>query len=152
MLTFHCLIPIIDKEMELWRVFDTTPFELRIAACNISEDETVMFLEYPRYYDKMEMPIPRNRDKVFEDLNNEKFIKKNDAGNWDIANLGALMITKDLKKFDNLVRRSVRVIWYKSKTRLEAVREKEFSGGYAFFIRRYCAIYHDYYTTGRSNC
>lgn len=126
------LVGYKDKEMELWRIFDTTPYELRIAASNMMEDEIVLFLEYPRYYDKMELPIPRNRDKVFEDLNNEKFIKKNDAGNWDITNLGALMIAKDLKKFDNLARRTVRVIWYKGISRLEAVREKEFSGGYAF--------------------
>ena len=41
------------------------------------------------------------------------------------------MIGKDLKKFENLSRRSVRVIWYKNNTRLEAVREKEFVSGYA---------------------
>ncbi len=126
------LVGYKDKEMELWRRFDNTPYELRVAVSNISEDEVVNLLEYPRYYDKMEMPIPRNRDKVFEDLNNEKFIKKNDAGNWNITNLGALMIAKDLKRCDNLIRKSVRVIWYKSNNRIEAIREKEFSGGYAF--------------------
>ena len=45
------------------------------------------------------MPIPRNRGKVLEDLQHEKFIKRNDAGAWDITNMGALMIAKDLKKF-----------------------------------------------------
>ena len=63
---------------------------------------------------------------------NEKFIVKNDAGNWNVTNIGALMIAKDLKKFENLHRRSVRVIWYKEKSRLNAIREKEFTGGYAF--------------------
>lgn len=92
----------------------------------------VVLLYYPKYCDKMEMPIPRNRDKVLHDLQNEKFIIKNDAGSWNITNMGALMIAKDLKKFDNLHRRSVRVIWYKENSRLDAIREKEFSGGYAF--------------------
>ena len=78
------------------------------------------------------MPIPRNRDKVLEDLQHEKFIKKNDAGTWDITNMGALMIAKDLKKFESLHRRTVRVIWYKENSRLEAIREKEFCAGYAF--------------------
>lgn len=120
-----------EKEAELWRMFDNTLYELRIASSNKTEDETVMLLNYSEYYDKLELPIPRSRDKVLEDLQNEKFIKKNDAGNWDITNLGALMIGKDLKKFENLSRRSVRVIWYKNNTRLEAVREKEFVSGYA---------------------
>lgn len=42
------------------------------------------------------------------------------------------MIAKDLRKFDNLYRRFVRVIWYKENSGLDAIREKEFSGGYAF--------------------
>lgn len=42
------------------------------------------------------------------------------------------MIGKDLKKFENLSKRAVRVIWYKNSTRLEAIREKEFAGGYVF--------------------
>lgn len=121
-----------DKERELWRTFDTIPYELRIAMSNLDEDSMVGLMDFSQYYDKLEMPIPRNRDKILEDLQHEKFIVKNDAGNWDITNIGALMIAKDLKKFENLHRRSVRVIWYKEKSRLNAIREKEFTGGYAF--------------------
>ncbi len=99
---------------------------------NLDEDSMVSLMDFSRYYDKLEMPIPRNRDKILEDLQHEKFIVKNDAGNWNVTNIGALMIAKDLKKFENLHRRSVRVIWYKEKSRLNAIREKEFTGGYAF--------------------
>ena len=95
-----------DKERELWRTFDSTPYELRIAMSNLNEDEMVSLLDYSQYYDKLDMPIPRNRDKVLEDLEHEKFIKLNDAGTWDITNMGALMIAKDLKKFESLGRRT----------------------------------------------
>ena len=37
-----------------------------------------------------------------------------------------------MKKFENLHRKTVRVIWYKNDSRMEAFREKEFVGGYAF--------------------
>ena len=126
------LVDYPEKEAELWRLFDSTPYELRIAKNNLSEDEVVRLLDYSKYYDSMELPVPRNRDRVMEDLVNEKFIYRNDAGNWNITNLGALMIAKDLKKFEGLVRKGVRVIWYKNATRLEAVREREFTAGYAF--------------------
>ena len=119
-----------DKEAELWRLFDSTLYELRIAASDLKEEDVVMMLDYSKYYEKLELPIPRNRDKVLEDLANEKFIKRNDAANWDITNLGALMIAKDLKKFDLLAKRKIRVIWYKNDSRLDAVREKEFCAGY----------------------
>lgn len=121
-----------DKERELWRTFDSTPYELRVAMSNLSEDTMISLLDYSQYYDKLEMPIPRNRDTVLEDLQHEKFIVRNDAGNWDITNMGALMIAKDLKKFENLHRRSVRVIWYKENSRMDAIREKEFVSGYVF--------------------
>ena len=121
-----------DKERELWRAFDTTHFELKMAAEDLDEEKMFSLLDYPKYYDKMELPLPRNRDKVLDDFINEKFIKKNDAGRWSITNMGALMIAKDLKKFEHLHRKTVRVIWYKDDSRLEAFREKEFVGGYAF--------------------
>lgn len=121
-----------DKERELWRTFDSTPYELRIAMSNLDEDAMVSLMDFSQYYDKLELPIPRNRDKILEDLQHEKFIVKNDAGNWDITNMGAIMIAKDLKKFENLHQHSVRVIWYKEKSRLNAIREKEFTSGYAF--------------------
>jgi len=120
-----------DKEMELWRKFDTTPYELRIAKENTSEDDVAALLDYSKYYDKLKIPVPANRSKAYDDLQNEKFIIKNDVGNWNITNLGALMIAKDLKKFEHLARKSVRIIWYKNNTRLDAIRETEFAGGYA---------------------
>ena len=121
-----------DKERELWRTFDTTPYELRIAMSNLDEDKMISLLNFSRYYDKLELPIPRNRDKVLEDLQHEKFIRKNDAGTWDITNMGALMIAKNLKNFESLSRRTVRVIWYRENSRLDAIREKDFVGGYVF--------------------
>ena len=121
-----------DKERDLWRSFDTTPFELRLAKGNLEEEVMISLLDYPKYYDKLEQPIPSNREKVIDDLVKEKFIEKNDAGKWNITNIGVLMIAKDFKKFDHLNRKTVRVIQYKGNTRIEGVREKEFTGGYVF--------------------
>jgi len=121
-----------EKERQLWRAFDTTPLELRTVVSNISEDEVVMLLDYPKYYDKLNLPIPKNQDQVFIDFQNEKFIMANDAGNWDITMMGALLMGKDTKKFEGMLKKTVRVVWYKGNDRINAIREKEFSGGYAF--------------------
>lgn len=66
------LVEYKEKEAELWRLFDSTLYELRIAAANMQEDDVVMTLDYSKYYEKLELPIPRNRDKVLEDLVKEK--------------------------------------------------------------------------------
>jgi len=121
-----------DKERDLWRAFDTMPYELRIAASNKSEDEVVTLLDYPKYYDKLELPIPRERSQVFEDFEKENFLIANDAGKWDITNMGAMLLAKDIKKFEGLLKKTVRVIWYKGKDRIDAIREKEFVGGYIY--------------------
>jgi predicted HTH transcriptional regulator len=45
--------------------------------------------------------------------------------------LGAILFAKDLKKFNNLKRKAIRVIQYKDNTKLETVKEIEGAKGYA---------------------
>ena len=119
-----------EKEAELWRKFDKTPLEKRIAYTEAGEEDVVTLLDYPGYYRKLGLPIPGNRDKVLQDLSDEKCIYKNDGGTWDITNYGALMIAADLRKFERLSKRVVRVIRYPDKSRLGGISEREFSSGY----------------------
>lgn len=119
-----------EKEAELWRKFDKTPYEKRVVYYEASDTDVVTLLDYPVYYRKLELPIPTNREKVLKDLSDEKFIHKNDGGTWDITNYGALMIASDLRKFERLNKRVVRVIRYPDKSRLNGIGEREFSAGY----------------------
>lgn len=75
----------------------------------------------------MGFALPQNSNKILDDLTNEKFVRRNDAGNYDITSLGALLISKD----EGLSHKSIRVIWYKGNSRLDTIREKVFSEGYA---------------------
>lgn len=38
-----------DKERELWRTFDSTPYELRIAMSNLNEDSMVGLMDFSKY-------------------------------------------------------------------------------------------------------
>lgn len=120
-----------DKERALWKAFDATPFELRNAKDNISFNEVLNLFNVSGYYDKVGFALPENKNKILDDFTNEKFIRKNDAGNYDITNLGALLISKDLNSFEGLSHKSIRVIWYKENNRLDTIREKVFTEGYA---------------------
>ena len=119
-----------EKEAELWRKFDKVPYEKRIAYQEASAQMVVTLLNFPEYYRKLGLSTPANMQKVLQDLMNENFIQRNDAGSWDITNYGALMIATDLKKFAGLSKRAVRVIRYPDKSRLRGTSEKEFSAGY----------------------
>ena len=120
------------KERELWKSLDMTPYELRPATEKISGDDIFALLDVSRYYDRMGLPFPQSRENIFLDFANEKFLRREPGDFWTITNLGALLICKSLRNFDSLARKSVRVIWYKGDSRMETIREQEFTGGYAF--------------------
>lgn len=120
-----------EKERELWRAFDDVPYELKIASENNSIEEIFSFLDTDSYYKLLDLAIPKNREKIIEDLINEKFIKRNDASLYDITNLGAILIAKNVSHFENLTHKYIRVIWYKDNTKLETIREERFNNGYA---------------------
>lgn len=102
-----------EKEREIWSHFDQTQMELRFTGVNYSKDEVVQHLDYLKYYELLELPIPQSIDKIIEDFSNDKFIKRNDANGYEITNFGALMFSKNLKEFEGLLKKTVRVIKYR---------------------------------------
>lgn len=120
-----------EKERELWRVFDKIPFEKQIAVDNISETEVLDYLEYTKYFELLKLPLPENRSTILETLITDALIQKNDNAKYAITNLGAILFAKDLKKFNNLKRKAIRVIQYKDNTKFETIKEIEGSKGYA---------------------
>lgn len=120
-----------EKERKLWLSFEHKPFELRIAMENVAASKVTELLDCAAYYTMMKLPLPSNRELIIHNMVDEQFIKEMDNGNYAITNMGALLLAKDLNKFHNLKRKAVRVIRYKGNGRVNAVREKVFSKGYA---------------------
>ena len=120
-----------EKERELWRVFDHTPFEELIALENVPEGEVLTYLDYSTYFELQDIPLPENRELILERLVEDKMISKNSASGFDVSNLGAILLSKELSKFPNLKRKSVRVIIYKGRDRVETIREQTGGKGYA---------------------
>ena len=119
------------KERELWRVFDLVPFERGIAAKRVSSEEILMRLDYPAYFDLLELPLPDGRNAILEALTNDELISHCEAGDWDITHLGVVLLAKKLDDFPDLKRKAVRVIHYKGRGRVETLREQVFNKGYA---------------------
>jgi len=120
-----------DRERELWRVLDQTPFEDLIAVEHVDADEVLRLLDYPAYFDSLEQPLPVNRDGIIEALDNDRLIRRCDAGGWSITNLGAILFAKKLADFTHLQRKAMRVIQYRGTGRTETVKEHEDGKGYA---------------------
>ncbi len=120
-----------EKERELWRVFDQTPFEREVSAENVSSDEVFRLLDYPAYFDLLSLPLPEGREGILSALERDEMIVTGKGGNWNITNLGAILFAKKLADFRNLKRKAVRVIFYKGENRVKTIREQEGEKGYA---------------------
>ena len=120
-----------EKERELWRVFDHTPFEKEIAAENIAADEVLRLLDYPAYFDLLALPLPEGRDGILSALAADDMIVMGKGGKWSITNLGAVLFAKRLGDFRTLARKAVRVVQYKGESKVQTIREQEGAKGYA---------------------
>lgn len=120
-----------EKERALWRIFDQTPFEDNLAVDRATADEVLQLLDFPAYFDLLELPLPVNREGILAALAADRLIRKSDAGGWDITNLGAILFAKRLDAFRPLGRKAVRVIHYRGCDRTQTLREKQGTKGYA---------------------
>lgn len=120
-----------EKERELWRVFDHTPFEKEIAAEQVTADELLKRLDYPAYFDLLSLPLPEGREGLLAALAADEIIDHGKGGRWNITNLGAILFARRLADFRTLRRKAVRVILYKDDARIETIREQEGLKGYA---------------------
>jgi predicted HTH transcriptional regulator len=120
-----------EKERELWRVFDRVPFEQGIAAAAVSVEDVLKLLDYPTYFDLLNLPLPEGREGILKALQADQLITISDAGAWNITNLGAILFAKQLPSFQHLARKAVRLVLYKGDDRFETTRELEGRKGYA---------------------
>ena len=69
-------------------------------------------------------------------MRRDRLIRRSDAGGWDITNLAAILLARDLGDFRTLARKRVRVIRYDGSGRPDAARERQFNLGYASGFQR----------------
>lgn len=127
-----------EKERLLWQSFEVTPYEMRTAMENLTEEDITQLLDCAAYYTLMKLPLPSNRSSMIYNMKDEEFIREMDNGQYIITNMGALLFAKDLNKFSHLKRKAVRVIQYKGTGRTNALRELIFTQGYAICFDEIC--------------
>lgn len=120
-----------EKERALWRALDRTPFEEGIAVERVSGPEVLESLDHSTYFDLLGLPCPVRDDAILEALLDDRVIRRCDAGGWDITNLGAVLLSRDLSGIRRLARKTLRIVQYRGTGRLSALREIEGTQGYA---------------------
>ncbi|MCY3680086.1 MAG: putative DNA binding domain-containing protein [Gemmatimonadetes bacterium] len=120
-----------EKERALWRIFDRVSFEEGIAAERLKDEDVLLKLDYPKYFDLLNVPLPDGHVAILDALQRDRLIALSEAGGFNITNLGAILFAKNLGDFPRLKRKAIRVIQYVGTGRIETLREYEYTKGYA---------------------
>lgn len=118
-----------EKQAKIWKK-ETILFEKELAKENLSISEVISLLSTETYFDLMKIPYPSNQSGVIEKFIEEYLVVKHQKG-FGITKLGAILFAKNLKDFESVERKSVRVIVYKGKNKVETEREQNGVKGYA---------------------
>jgi ATP-dependent DNA helicase RecG len=119
-----------ERERKIWNRTNLTVFEKEPALEQVSEEDVLQLIDYPGYFDMLNMPLPDNRKAIISRLIQDRFIESQGAS-FDITNLGALLFAKNLEQFDTLSRKAVRVILYQGNNRTKTIKEQVGGKGYA---------------------
>lgn len=119
-----------EKQRLIWTKEPQSIFEKGTAINEISGDEVLRFIDYPSYFELLKIPLPDNREAIFDKLKQERIIIQR-GDKFNISNLGAILFAKHLDNFEDLSRKAIRVIIYQGKNKLKTIKEQVGQFGYA---------------------
>jgi ATP-dependent DNA helicase RecG len=117
-----------QKQAKIWKK-ENMPFEKEIAKDNLTAADITKYLSTETYFDLIKLPYPSTQQGVIDKFMDEGLVTKHTG--YAITKLGALLFAKNLNDFESVERKSVRVIVYKGKNKVETVREQIGAKGYA---------------------
>ncbi len=120
-----------EKERALWRSFENASFETGIAASGVTIQNIGAWLNYQDYFTLAMKESPSLRDAI-PHLVAAKILLAEAGDTFSITNLGALLLAKDIRRFETTRRKTMRVVFYSGVSRAaERFMEKEGRRGYA---------------------
>ena len=118
-----------DLEKILWQNLGRQTFEERVALDNLTPQEVLEKLDYQSYFALKRVNLGHTTKEIIEQLQKAKCLKPS-KGCYAITNLGALLMAKDIKDFDQLQNKVPRLIIYRDTSRINAVKDFIPSTGY----------------------
>ena len=114
-------IPAVQAR--LWARLQNTNYEEQIARENLQAKEVLQLIDYNRYFDLVEIPLPDSIEGMIHYLREDSIVVKQDNGLYSITNMGAILFAKKLSNFSSVSRKAVRVVQYEGNNRLKMLRE-----------------------------
>jgi ATP-dependent DNA helicase RecG len=115
-----------ERLQALWTKLQPYVWESGIAAQYVSGDTVIERLDYTSYFELTRQPLPDNRDGIFHQLKEDRLISSDVGGRWNITNLGALLIAKDLNSLEpRIARKAIRFVAYDGRNRANKVIKRQ---------------------------
>lgn len=126
-----------ERQKLLWTKIQPYAWETGIAAQFLTGDEVLARLDYTSYFELTGQPLPDNRAGIFDKLKADRLIEADVGGKWNITNLGAVLIAKNLTEFSpSIARKAVRFVAYEGSSRASTVtHRRDGQKGYASGFR-----------------
>lgn len=125
------LIDFPEHERALWLATGRRRFENAVALSNETEIDVFKLLDTDTYYQLTGERKPENSHAVIQKMVSKKFLIDNLEGRYDITNLGAILLARDIGDFPSISKKSVRIIKYIGRNKARSEFEQEGKKGYA---------------------
>jgi len=120
-----------EHERALWLATSRHKFEGAVAVSHQSAPQVLEKLDIDALYSLISDPRPKTESELLRKLTQMEFIREDMEGGYDITNLGAVLLAKNLGAFPSIATKSVRVIKYVGRDKRKSEKETEGQKGYA---------------------
>jgi ATP-dependent DNA helicase RecG len=118
-------------ERSLWLMTSRRKFEEAIALTNQDADAIPELLDIDAFYTLLSEQVPGNISEVIRRFQNRGLLRDNMENKFDITNLGAILLAKDVSRFPSISGKAVRVVNYAGRDKSKSDFEREARMGYA---------------------
>jgi ATP-dependent DNA helicase RecG len=125
-----------EHERALWMATGRRRFETAIANSNLTQSDIFELLSPATIYELTQEPEPKAQGEVIKKMIDYGFLIDNMEGRFDITNLGAILLAKDVTAFPSIAGKAVRIIKYVGRDKLSSELEQEGRMGYAVGFKR----------------
>ena len=101
-----------------------------IALRGLAAQDVIQLLDTQTFFDLLHLPYPTSQQAVIERLITEHLIEEQ-AGNFSILNIGAILLAKNLRDFAEIHRKATRVVVYAGESKMETTSDITGEKGYA---------------------
>jgi predicted HTH transcriptional regulator len=129
-----------EHERKIWQAASHTAFETGTAKSHASLETVEALLDLETYFSLSQTPAPASKSELIRHLIAHDIISDNLEGKFDISNLGAILLAKDLSNFKDLASNKIRMVTHRGRGKTHVIADRELSSGYVVEFQEALAL------------